>query len=204
MLCPDCRCAAPGGSTCPQCGRPVPEKEIFGGQGSHYLYVFFAISLFLFAFFSLIVGKRIGFEAAWAVFPQSNWFWFCLIVSLLPIPIGIYYWLLLRDEEITVTDEAITRRSHWGNEHLRWDAVETYHRQPILFRQTRLGRIAWFSRLFAQRKIFSRIPPIRYELISKPDPAGNRYTMSLETGAIDEMDWLLQLIEERLGPPQDH
>lgn len=203
MLCPDCQCAAPGGSDCPQCGRPVPEKEIFGGQGSHYLYVFAAISLILFISFSLAIGKKIGFEAAWAIFPRTNWFWFYLIVSLLPIPVGIYYWLLLRDEEITITDEAITRRSHWGDERLTWDAVEAYYRQPILLKQTRLGRIAWFSRLFTQHKIFAKLPPIRYELISKPGPDGSRRSMSLEPGTIDEMAWLLQLIEERVGPPRE-
>jgi hypothetical protein len=181
----------------------VPEKEIFGGQGGHYLYVLSAISLVLFIAFSLVIGKRLGFEAAWVIFPRSTWFWFYLIASCLPLIIGIYYWLLLRDEEITITDHLIARRSHWGEEEMAWDEVESYYRQPILFRQTRLGRIAWFSRLFTQHKLIAKLPPIRYELVSKPDPVAERRAMSLEPGAIDEMDWLLQLIEERVGPPTE-
>lgn len=201
MLCPDCRCAAPGGSACPQCGRPVPEKEIFGGQGTHYLYVLSAISLLLFIGFSFFTVKKLGFEAAWQVFPKSSWFWFYLIVSLLPMIAGVYYWALLRDEEVTVTDRAIARRSHWGDEEIAWHDVESYYRQPILLRQTRLGRIAWFSRLFVQQKLIAKLPPIRYELISRADADGKQRSMSLEPGAIDDLDWLLLLLQERLGPP---
>ncbi len=203
MLCPECQSAAPGGSICPRCGSRVPEREIFGGQGGHYLAVLSGLSVVLFAAFSLIVGKKLGFAAAFRAFYGSNWFWVCLIISLLPMGIGFYYWLLLRDEEITVTDEGISRRSHWGHEAMTWSDVEAFVRQPILFRQTRLGRIAGLSRFFTQRKIVAKLPAIRYELVSRPDANGQRTMMSLEPGTIDAMDWLLKIIEERIGPPRE-
>lgn len=203
MLCPECKTAAPGGSLCPHCGSRVPEREIFGGQGGHYLAVLSGLSLVLFVVFTLLVGKNLGFAAAFRAFYASNWFWVCLIISFLPMGIGFYYWLLLRDEEITVTDLGISRRSHWGNEQMAWSEVEAFVRRPILFRQTRLGRISGLSRFFTQKKIIARMPAIRYELIGRANPSGQRTVMSLEPGTIDTMDWLLEIIKERLGPPQD-
>jgi len=43
--------------------------------------------------------------------------------------------------------------------------------------------------------------PVSYELVSRPDARGVSSVMALEPGTIDDLPWLLQLIEERLGPP---
>lgn len=201
MLCPDCRCPAPGGTPCPRCGHQVPERESFSGQGSHYLRVLFFLPLLWLVAIVLLNTITHGFQTALLQLVSKGWLWIYLAVSLLPISIGLHYWSMLREEEVTVTDLYIARRSHWGDEHLAWADVQEFRRKPVLFRQTRLGRIAGLSRLFTHGKLVSDLLPATYELVRKPDANGISAVMSLEPGTIDDMPWLLQLIEERLGPP---
>lgn len=199
MLCPDCRQAAPGGTPCPQCGNQVPERESFGGRSGQYFFVLLCIAVLSLA--SLVAAASIGrgLRATLRGLYETGWIWLYLGVSSIPIAIGLYYWSLLREEEITVTDEWIARRSHWGDERLAWSDIRAFRRRPVLFRQTRLGRIAWLSRFFAQREL----PPASYELEWSLGPDGISSTMRLEPGTIDDMPWLLELIEERLGPPEE-
>jgi len=201
MLCPDCRCPAPGGSLCPCCGRQVPERESFGGQGRHYLGVLFFFSLALGLLFILITSLDRGLEETVVKLARTGWIWLFLALFLLPIVVGLYYWSMLREEEVTVTDDYIARRSHWGDEHLPWASVQAFRRNPILFRQTRLGRIAWLSRVLTKGKLVADLLPVSYELVCKPEASGVSSIMCLEPGSIDDLPWLLQLIEERLGPP---
>jgi len=203
MLCPDCKCPAPGGSLCPSCGRQVPERESFGGQGRHYLGVLFLFSLVLVLFFILITSVGHGLGATLSKLARTGWFWLFLALFLLPNLVGLYYWSMLREEEITVTDEYIARRSHWGDEFLLWADVQAFRRKPVLFRQTRLGRIAWLSRVLTKGKLIADLLPVSYELVSRPDANGVSSVMCLEPGTIDDLPWLLQLIEERLGPPSE-
>jgi len=192
MLCPDCRCAAPGGGFCPECGKQVPERESFSGQGGHYLLILFCISIALFVVFALLGG----FRALAAHRGGPGWIWLYVTISLTLLGVGVHYWFMLREEELVVTDEYIARRSRWGDEHLAWSDVRQFRHQPILLQQTRLGRIAGLSRFFGERGW----PPISYELIGSPDVTGTPTCMRLEPGTIDDMPWLLSLIEERLGP----
>lgn len=201
MLCPDCKCPAPGGSPCPRCGRQVPERESFGGQGRHYLGVLFFLSLVLVLLFIFITSLGRGLGPTLGKLTKTGWIWLFLGLFLVPNLIGLYYWSMLREEEITVTDKYIARRSHWGDEFLLWTDVQTFRRRPILFRQTRLGRIAWLSRVLTKGKLIADLLPISYELVSKPNADGVSSVMCLEPGTIDDLPWLLQLIEERLGPP---
>lgn len=202
MLCPECKRAAPGGASCPQCGQQIPERENFEGQGGHYLFVLSAISLLLFAVF-LLIGSR-GGSLPTRVYQlrDSGWIWFYLVALFAPVAVGVYYWLLLREEEISVTDQYIARRSHWGDERLAWSDLQELRRHPMLFKQTRLGRITGLSRFFTSRRLFARLPPFCYELVGKPDAQGVPHSMRLEPGTIADMPWLLQLIEERVGPPE--
>ncbi|HHX66251.1 MAG TPA: hypothetical protein GX702_15350 [Chloroflexi bacterium] len=203
MLCPDCKRAVPGGTPCPQCGQPVPERESFEGQGKHYLRVLFLFSLILMVGYIAFSSRGIGIPAAWLRFTRSRWLWFYLLVFSIPTLIGIYYWLLLREEEIVITDEYIARTSFWGNERMNWADVREFHAKPVPFRKTRLGRITGLSRFLTQRKIFMRLPPRRYELIGPPDEQGNVVTFYLEPGTVGDMPWLLELIQEHIGPPQE-
>ncbi|MCD6520485.1 MAG: hypothetical protein J7M05_11255 [Anaerolineae bacterium] len=194
----------PGGEICPQCGQQVPERETFGGQGGHYLRVLTGISLALFALFVFIAThKEASLLDALECLYSSGWFWVYLLIFLAPIALGLYYWFLLREEEIVVTDEYIARRSYWGDEFLRWADVARFQRQPTLFRRMRLGRVAGLSRLFTKGRLFLNLPPVAYELVSKPDANGNVVRMRLEPGTIADLPWLLELIEERVGPPQE-
>jgi len=204
MLCPDCRQSAPGGTPCPICGRVVPEQESMSGQGVRYFAVLVAISLGLVLLF-LLVTTLGGPGPAHTLrhLAASGWIWPYLGIFLIPIAIGVYYWLMLREEEVIVTDEAITRHSRWGDESLRWDEVHAFYRRPILFRQTRLGRISGLSRYFAHGAHRLDLRPVSYELVGPPDATGMPRTLRLEPGTIEEMPWLLQLIEEHVGPPVD-
>jgi hypothetical protein len=133
----------------------------------------------------------------------SGWLWSFLFIFMIPIAIGFYYWLMLREEEVIITDEYIARSSHWGDEYLAWADVRQFRRQPTLFRHTRLGRIAGLSRYFAQRHIFLDLPAENYELIGPADASGEPISMLLEPGTIVDMPWLLRIIAERVGPPCD-
>ena len=216
MLCPDCNCAAPGGTPCPLCGRQAPERESFGGQGGHYLRILVAASLVLLIAPFAPGIKEAGLQAVFQHIHNSGWLWLHLTIALIPTGLGIYYWTLLREEEITVTDEYISRLSHWGNERLAWSNVREFRCKPILFRRTRLGRIGGLSRLFVKRGDASprterigeqsphqemqtwSFPPTCYELIGSVK-GGVPVSMRLEPGTISDLPWLLKLVEERMS-----
>jgi hypothetical protein len=164
------------------------------------LQVLSGVSVLLFVVLFLLTRFDLPLAERFAYLWSSGRLWTHLGICLIPLATGVYYWALLREEEITVTDISITRRSHWGDELIEWTDVLQFRRQPIPFRDTRLGRIASLGRLFkGNERLWDRMP-LSYELIGSPDKHGNRQTMRLEPGTIDDMPWLLQLIEERLGP----
>jgi len=174
------------------------------GQGSRYFVTLVAITLGLLLLFML--ATTLGGPGPVPTLRRlaaSSWIWLYLVILLIPVSIGIYYWMMLREEEVIVTDEAITRHSRWGDESLRWNEVTAFNRQPILFRQTRLGRISGLSRYFARGAQRFELPPVCYELVGPPDANGMPRTLRLEPGTIEEMSWLLLLIEEHVGPPVD-
>ena len=201
MLCPECKCPTPGGLTCPQCGNLVPERESFGGQGSHYLAVLTGMSLALVIVYLALASRDAGLEATIWRLTGSRWIWLYLLIPLTPLGIGVYYWALLREEEIVATDERIARTSHWGDEHLRWEDVRVFRRRPLLISQSRLGRITWLSRIAADSRLIWEPPPTYYELVGPIDESGNPQTMRLEPGTTQDLPWLLQIIEDRVGAP---
>jgi hypothetical protein len=204
MLCPECQRSAAGGSLCPQCGQAVPESESFEGQGDRYLRVLSATSVVLFIGFAVISSQGADVLTRLNYLWEAGRLWLPLVLCLAPAGAGFYYWALLREEEITLTDEYIARRSHWGDEHLAWKDVAAFRREPVLFRETRLGAVARLGRLFRKNKLLWDHAPILYELIGPTDAQGEPIVMRLEPGTIDDMPWLLQLIEERIGPAQEH
>jgi len=206
MLCPDCKTAAPGGQLCPQCGHTVPERESFSGQGGRYLLVLCALALVQFSAILLIrtFGPGSGPEVP-PFGPGVNWLYIAVVGA--PLAVAIYYWYVLREEEITVTDQAIRRRSHWGDEQLLWADVRAFRRRAFPLRQTRLGRLTWFSRFFPRGRPEPH-PPSRwsgavYELVGPSDGDSPAQVMRLEPGTIEDLAWLLELIQEHIGPPQD-
>ena len=203
MLCPDCKRPAPGGTTCPGCGQPIPGRESFGGQGGHYLLVLSAISLIVLAGTLVALSREGGMVRALHSLLQSGWIWLYVVVGLAPTGIGLYYWILLREEEIAVTDAAIERRSHWGDERLAWADLRAFRRVHMLPRQTRVGWVATLSRVLANRRVLAKFPPVGYELVGPEGDGGQPVVMRLEPGTIEDMSWLLQIIEERVGPPTE-
>jgi hypothetical protein len=181
----------------------VPGRESFGGQGKHYLVVLFIFSLALLGVYIAFASRGIGIPAAWYRFTHSRWLWFYSVIFSIPTIVGVYYWLLLREEEIVVTDRYIMRKSHWGIERMNWNDVREFRVSPIPFRKTRLGRITGLSRLLTRRKLFLSLPPRRYELVSVVNKRGNYSTIYLEPGTVDDMPWLVELIYERIGPPKE-
>ena len=202
MLCPDCRRSAPGGTPCPQCGQPVPERESFDGQGDRYLGIFALIALLLLIALFLVSNPGTPLAERPALLFTSGRLWIYLLICVAPLGIGFYYWALLREEEITVTDDYIARRSRWGDERLAWGEVRAYRRLTLLFRETRLGRIARFGRLFKNYEQLYDSVPLTYELEGSPDEHGHVACMRLEPGTMDDMPWLLCLIEEHVGAAQ--
>jgi hypothetical protein len=180
----------------------VPEQERFEGQGGHYLRVLLLLSLALFITATVITSLRSGRRIGLEYLVQSRWFWLYMLLFFLPPGVGLYYWFMLRDEEITVTDEYIMRRSRWGDEQLYWSELCAFHKQILPFRETRLGRITGLSRWLSNKRLFSRLPPYAYELIGC-DEQGQVKTFRLEPGSVDEMPWLLAIIEAQAGPPQE-
>ena len=196
MLCPDCHRSAPGGTPCPGCGRVVPDRESMSGQGSRYFVVLVAISLALLVLFLLATTH--GGPGPATVLRRSP----PAEGSGSPGHLSShrhrrYYWLMLREEEVIVTDDGIARHC-MGDETLRWDEVRAFNRQPILF-----GRRDWgasgLSRLYAGAR--AGPAPVCYELVGPPDASGAPRVLLFEPGTIEEMPWLLQLIEEHVGPP---
>jgi len=160
------------------------------------------ISGLLFLLFCVIAGGTDIATGFWTLL-HSNWFWLYMVIFAAPTVVGLYYWILLREEEITITDEFIARHSHWGDECLLWADIVAFRRRILPFKETRLGRITGLSRFLTRRKLFAKLPPIAYELVGTPDASGMPRIMSLEPGTVDDLPWLLELIEERIGPPQD-
>jgi len=199
MLCAECGQPAIGGTQCTRCDSPVPERESFGGQGGHYLRVLLATSIVLYAAFLVYGSRGSTLAAGLQMMLESGWLPVLGAIALLPAAIGFYYWAILRNEEIIVTDDYIERRSYWGDQRLEWRQVTELRRETIAFSQTRLGSISRLSRYFADRKIVSRFPPIYLELVATQDGSDEESVMRLEPGTIDDMAWLLLLIEERVG-----
>ena len=202
MLCPHCETAAPGGAICPSCGRQVPERETFGGQGVHYLWVLAVMSALLLALLFVLAALRVGLAQAWPILMASRWVWLYALLCLAPLGVGIYYWFLLRDEETVVTDEYIERRSHWGTQRLLWSQATSFNRQLLPFRQTQLGRISGLSRVLIDSKLIARLPPHAYEINALPDQSGEHLSLAIEPGTVNDEPWLLKLIGAKLGPPE--
>jgi hypothetical protein len=181
----------------------VPESESFEGQGNRYLLVLSSITLALFLGFALISSQGANMLARLGYLWRAGRLWLPLVLCLAPAGAGVYYWALLREEEITLTDESIARRSHWGNESLAWKDVTAFRREPVLFSQTRLGAVTRLGRLFRKNKLLWDHAPILYELVGPENEQGEPTLMRLEPGTIDDMPWLLELIEERIGPAQE-
>jgi hypothetical protein len=200
MLCPECERPAAGGTPCPHCGEQVPERESFGGQGTHYLVVLALASVLLVAITVLNASRNVPLGTWLRALYTTGWLWVYIPTMFFPAALGVYYWFILRDEEIAITDQGIWRHSHWGEESLAWRDVHAFNRRPILFRQTRLGRIAALSRVLVQRKLFFKIPAARYELVGVANGQEPAPEMYLEPGTVDDMAWMLRLIEEHLGP----
>lgn len=200
MLCPRCETSAPGGTLCPNCGEPVPERETFGGQGRHYLWVLALLSVILFGLVWIIAAFRVGLAQAWHEFWSHEYSWVYALLCLAPLATGVYYWFLLRDEETIVTDEYIERRSHWGNQRLEWKQATGFYQQSLPFRQTRLGRIAGLSRVLVDSKIIAKLPPHSYEITVTG--LGDDSSLVIEPGTVSDLPWLLKLISDKLGPPQ--
>lgn len=203
MLCPECKHPCPGGTFCPNCHNQVPEQENFRGQGGHYLRVLSGFSLIVLLILVIATGGVLGFRETLRNLYHSGGLWLLLPVFLVPTLVGIYYWFILREEEVIVTDEYIARHSRWGDEKVAWRDVAAFRKHPVLFRQTRLGAIAWLSRLFRKSQVFLKLPKVSYEIVTAAKNNGEPYSMRLEPGTIEDMAWLLQLISERIGPPQD-
>ncbi len=206
MLCPECRRHAPGGSRCPQCGNPVPERETFAGQGGRYLAVLIAFAVLLALVFLLLARYNLLGLSLQRLF-TTGWLWVYIIISLVPLAVGLRYWFLLRNEEVNVTDQYISRRSYWGDVRLQWSQIQAFRHRTLPLRQTRLGRITWFSRFFPDQH-----PPVErslewlgasYELLGPTDESGNQNYLRLEPGTIEDMGWLLQIIEDRIGLPEE-
>ena len=204
MLCPECQKPCPGGTFCPHCHNQVPERESFRGQGGHYLRVLAGLSLAVFVIVVLVTGGFRGFRAALNNLYRTGGIWLLLPLFLLPLIVGVRYWLILKKEEVIVTDESIVRHSHWGDERLLWRDVTGFYRYPVRFRNTRLGPVAWVSRLFRKSQVFLRIPKVTYEIEARSaQPDQPPYRLRLEPGTIEDMPWLLRLVSERIGPPRD-
>jgi hypothetical protein len=203
MLCPECKVPVAGGKNCPRCGKPVPERETFGGQGVHYLRVLILLSVGIFALFLLLAGLRSGFPNVLQRFFASRWTWLYILLFLIPIGIGAYTWSTLRNEEVTVTDTYISKYSRWGNEQFLWAQVKAFHRIPILRKHSWLRQLPSVRRLLSRESLVWHLPPQAYELIGYEDAQGETRIIRLEPGTIDDLPWLLQLIQEHLGPPTE-
>lgn len=173
MLCPDCRIPVAGGSVCPQCGEVAPARETFSGQGGHYLRLLLLMGITTSSLFFLLFSLHSGFSGALHSLVSARWSWLYLAFLGIPLIIALYTWRRLREEEITVTDEYIARRSHWGNEHLLWKEITAFEQVPTFLRHTRLGRMVWLSRVFSREKLLWHLPPIAYELVGTADANGD-------------------------------
>lgn len=202
MLCPDCRISAAGGSLCPSCGNRIPEEERFGGQGGHYLRVFVSIGVGMLLVAIGVTSLGIGVPVRLARAYRHGSLWPYGVILGAPSVIGIYYWLILREEEITVTDEYIARRSHWGDQRLRWDEIQSFHVHSLGAGLRNLSDMGRFSRYLSRERVEWKLPVLAYDLEGPPEK-GDEALLRLEPGTIDDLPWLLALIEEHVGPPKE-
>jgi len=180
----------------------VPEREDFGGQGAHYLWVLALLSALLFVLILGASALQVGVGNAWRhVFAQPFW-WVYALLCLGPLGIGVYYWLLLRHEETVVTDVYIERRSRRGNQRINWADATGFYRQYLPFSQTSLGRIAGLSHVLADNKLINRLPPLSYEITTAGSAESDQASLVIEPGTVSDLPWLLKLISAKLGPPQ--
>ncbi|MHB9033523.1 MAG: hypothetical protein ACYC6L_10790 [Anaerolineae bacterium] len=186
---------------CPKCGQRVPERETFGGQGAHYFRVLFSLTLAVVAIFFLLSVLGSGINVTISRLISSRWSWLYFILFLIPIGIGLYTWSTLRNEEITVTDMAISRRSRWGNQQLLWSQVRSFHRIPFLPKRSWIRRFLSLRRIISRERLIWHLPPQAYELVGYENDEGAPAVIRLEPGTIDELPWLLALIQEHVGPP---
>ncbi|MGC9360553.1 MAG: hypothetical protein ACP5G7_09305 [Anaerolineae bacterium] len=147
---------------------------------------------------SLGIGVPVRIARAY----EQGSLWLYGVILAVPSLIGIYYWLILREEEITITDEYIARRSHWGNQRLRWDQIHSYHVHSLGAGLRNLRDMGRFSRYLSRERVEWKLPVLAYDLEGPPDK-GDEALMRLEPGTIDDLPWLLELIEEHLGPPEE-
>jgi hypothetical protein len=203
MLCPECKVHAAGGEPCPRCGKPVPERETFGGQGEHYFRVLVLLSVGVLVLFVLLAGLGAGFGNVLQRFFASRWTWLYVLLFIIPIGIGGYTWNTLRNEEVTVTDTFILKYSRWGTEQFAWAQVKAFHRIPILRKYSWLRQLASVRRLLSRERLVWHLSPQAYELVGYEDAQGEAKVIRLEPGTIDDLPWLLQLIQEHLGPPTE-
>ncbi len=159
------------------------------------------LSIVLFLTMTVIASWRSRTRIGIQSLVHLRWFWLYMLLFFLPTGIGVYYWFMLRDEQIVVNDEFIERRSLWGDERVYWHRVRAYRMQVLPFRETRLGRIAGLSRWLTNSRIFNRIPPYAYDLVTV-DKEGDEQTLRLEPGTVNDLAWLLELIAAHVGEPE--
>jgi len=203
VRCPECQIAVAGGTTCPACHQPVPERETFGGQGAYYLRVLLGVSAVVVALFFTLSILGWGWGRTVYRFTVSQWRWLYLALIALPIGIGIYNWVEMHNDEITVTDEYIERRSRWGVQRLAWRDVKGFHSHSIVPRRSWLWRTFAVKRWLSREYLMWHLPWQSYELVGPPDAKGGDLVILLEPGTIDEFPWLLSLINERIGEPEE-
>ncbi len=188
MLCPSCKKPVPGGQSCSTCHCAVPERETFSGQGGRYLAILVLIAAGMAVVFVILDTWS---SLQWA--HSLEWHWIAALMVAQPVIIGFYYWTVLRNEEITITDEYIYRRSHWGNEKILWRDLTEFKELSVLPRDSLIGRVSWLSRFFPRRKGIDYSPYTRYELVAV-EPSGRKMRMCIEASTIDDVNWLLELI----------
>jgi hypothetical protein len=201
MLCPECRVHVASGAKCPQCGRPVPERETFGGQGEHYFKVLMLLALGVFVVFIILSGLGSGFSTVLQRLFTRRWNW--LFLLLFVIPIGIYTWNTLRSEEISVTDTYISKQSRWGNQLFAWAQIKAFRRIPLIPKASWIRRLTSIRRLIPRERLAWHIPVQAYELVGYGSENEEPPIIRLEPGTIDDLPWLLELIQEHMGPPTD-
>ncbi|MCE5259258.1 MAG: hypothetical protein LLG44_09405 [Chloroflexi bacterium] len=161
------------------------------------------LSVSVFAIFFILSTLSTGFSASINRIFISRWNWLYISLFLLPIGIGLYTWNTLRSEEITVTDAFISKQSRWGNQQFMWAQVESFHRISLLPKRRWINRVLSLRRTISRERLVWHLPPQAYELVGYQDENSEPSVIRLEPGTIDELPWLLELIQEHVGPPKD-
>ncbi|MGI6368345.1 MAG: hypothetical protein ACOX2L_08345 [Anaerolineae bacterium] len=175
---------------------------MFEGQGGHYLRLFALLSVLLFVVTTFIASLRSGMIFHLDLLLSSRWIWLYAILFATPLGLGLHYWRLLRGEKLRVTDEYMERISHWGYEKVRWAEVQAYRKQVLPLREMRLGRVSRMSRWLTRGRVFARIPPYAYDLVSRTRD-GEQAVFRIEPGNVDDLEWLLALIQQHVGAPEE-